>query len=93
MYIITLLDILSNSVKIVEVFKNEIDAINHLHKEASTLSQENMTDVIILPLRRIEVYQRNYGWVKNYKDLIYVYQLLEHKESSCVCAECNFNDI
>lgn len=89
MYIITRLEIITNQVTIIEVFRERIDAINHLHSCLAELSKDDSLDIIILNESRMEVYKRTNGYIYgNYKDLRYVYQLTLHKEQQCVCDEC-----
>lgn len=87
MYIITRIEIITNEVKIIEVFSSEIEAINHLHKCVSELSEDETLDIQIINQSRIEIFKRVVGWIwGRYKDLEYVYQLSVHEEKECCCS-------
>jgi hypothetical protein len=81
MFIICKINVIDNSVNIIDVFKDEIDAINHLHKCLGTLSNEAAIDILIVSPNRIEVYHRSYGYIYNSKDLLYVYEIRDHKDA------------
>jgi len=90
MYIITLLDVISNNTTIIEVFLHEINAINHLHSIVSNLKPvEGSNDILMVNSNRIEVYNRINGWTYNTKVLTSVFQLSYHKERDCVCVKCS----
>lgn len=92
MYIITRLEVTTNEVKIIEVFREKIDAINHLMSSVSELSKDESLDIIIINDSRIEIFKRTSAWFYGkYKDLEYVYQLSLHPEKDCVCGNCFFS--
>mgnify|MGYP007071601193 CR=1 FL=1 len=85
MWIITKLEIATNNVEIIDVYKDKIDAVDDLMIYVSKLSSEN--EVLIINNNRIEIYKRENGWIYGRNKILeYVYQLLYHEETQCVCS-------
>jgi len=86
MYIITQLDVASNTTKIIQVFPTEQEAINHLHGTVSNLlrSSKDIIVPIICMNNRVEIYTRQLGWIYNAKVLTSVYKIVNHQDVTTI---------
>ena len=79
MYILSLLTVKTNTVEIVEVFREHVSAVNHLHEcICKTLQQDETLESQIIETDRVEVYQRLRGWISSNKELVQVFQICNH---------------
>lgn len=76
MFIITKVNVSELTTDICDVSQSFNDAIKSLHDILSETSDENHK--VMISSTKVDVYKRNHGMIYNTKDLIYVYQIIEH---------------
>lgn len=79
MFVITKLICSENRVLIISVFNSLNESIENLH-EAVTIykNNEEKYDVLIMNNKRIEIIERNPGWLTSGKSLKAVFQIVQH---------------
>lgn len=83
-YIVTKLDIKKSSVEIVNSFTSETAAIEELHTKMKTYNdnETSIFDALIVSQHRIEIVERQFGWIFNSKELLFVYEISKHENFS-----------
>ncbi len=79
MYVITNLNLRENAVCILSMHNLLTDAIEDLHNFVSDYkAMEETYDVLVMSGKRIEIILRDPGWITTGKELIEVFQIIEH---------------
>ena len=79
MFVVTKLDVSTNTVSILNMAGTETEAIQIMHKEAMKIKEDDKSkvfDLLDINISRVEVVERQFGWIYNSKDLLFVFQII-----------------
>lgn len=77
MFIITRVDVSKLTTDICDVCESFNEAISCLHDILADISDQDHK--VMISKSKVDIYRRNHGMIYNTKDLLYVYQIIEHK--------------
>lgn len=82
MYVVTKLDVCTNTVTILNELGTPEEAVSVMHKEAQKIKDEDKSkifDLLDIDIFRVEVIERQFGWIYNSKDLLFVFQIIKYE--------------
>lgn len=82
MYVVTKLDVATNTVSIINELGTPEEAVSVMHKEAQKVKDDDKSrvyDLLDIDIFRVEVIERQFGWIYNSKDLLFVFQIIKYE--------------
>lgn len=80
MFVIARLNVRENDVEIMSMHNQMNEAIEYLHNAVSDYKKmEDVYDVLVMHGKRIEIIWRDPGWFTSGKELMEVFQIIEHE--------------
>jgi len=78
-YIITLIELEKNDIKILATFQNDVKAHQFIQKHIEEISKKGYENVFS-DGKKICVYERLNGWISTSKNLKYIYQIHKYNK-------------
>lgn len=82
MYVVTKLDVATKTVSILNELGTPEEAVSIMHREAQKIKDDDKSkvyDLLDIDIYRVEVIERQFGWIYNSKDLLFVFQIIKYE--------------